>query len=189
MSARDAAPPPPGDDVRDRRGGADVREAGVDPRATRAPGRYVAVRVGEALYGLDVEEVQEVVDPRPLTRVFHAPPAMGGVASLRGEVLPVIDLGVLLGREARASEKEGRIVVVRERAGERRLAGLWVDELRGLRELPESGLMALPSTVSGPCRELAVGVIPDPPPCTVLGVSAVLSAPELVGLAHAASRS
>jgi purine-binding chemotaxis protein CheW len=173
----------------DSTGEASSAAGGTDATASEARVRYVAVRVGDGLYGLDVEEVQEVVDPRPLSRVFHAPPAMGGVASLRGEVLAVIDLGVLLGREARASEKEGRIVVVRERAGERRLAGLWVDELRGLRELPESGLMALPSTVSGPCRELAVGVIPDPPPCTVLGVSAVLSAPELVGLAHAASRS
>jgi len=180
MSARDGAPAPPGDDARDPGGG-----GGVDPRAARARSRYVAVRVGEALYGLDVEEVQEVVDPRPLTRVFHAPPAMGGVASLRGEVLPVIDLGVLLGREPRASEREGRIVVVRERGGERRRAGLWVDELGGLRELGESGLAVLPSTVTASLGEVAVGVIPDPPPCTVLSVSALLGAPELARLARA----
>jgi purine-binding chemotaxis protein CheW len=166
--------------------GAGGAEAAAGAAARRD--RYVAIRVGDALYGLDVEEVEEVIDPRPLTRVFHAPPAMGGVASLRGEVLPVIDLGVLLGREARASEREGRIVVVRERAGERRRAGLWVDELGGLRELPESGLMALPSTVSGLVGEAAVGVIPDPPPCTVLSVGAILGAPELAGLAHATTR-
>ncbi len=149
-----------------------------------AQSRCVAVRVGEALYGLDVDEVKEVVDPRPLTRVFHAPPAMAGVASLRGEVLPVIDLGVLLGRDPRASEREGRIVVVRERGGERRSAGLWVDELGGLRDVPESGLADLPPSITASLGEIALGMIPDPPPCTVLSVTAVLGAPELVPLAR-----
>jgi purine-binding chemotaxis protein CheW len=149
--------------------------------------RFVAVRVGEALYGLGVDEVQEIIDARPLTRVFHAPPAMGGVASLRGDVLPVIDLGVLLGGESRRGRVQGRIVVVRERAGEKRRAGLLVDELGGLRELPEGGLVGLPATSSASLRDRVVGVIPDPPPCTVLRVSALFDASELAGLAHAGS--
>ena len=62
--------------------------------------RCIAVRVGTALYGLPVEHVQEVIGMRPITRVFHAPAALAGVTNLRGEVLPVIELGLLLGGDA-----------------------------------------------------------------------------------------
>ena len=47
--------------------------------------------VAGAPYGLALEDVQEVIGMRTLTRVFHAPAAVAGVTSLRGEVLPVLD--------------------------------------------------------------------------------------------------
>ena len=147
--------------------------------------RCIAVSVGGALYGLRVAEVQEVIGMRPLTRVFHAPPAMAGITSLRGDVLAVLDLGVLLGADqpTLASGHEARIVVVREPDGAKRNAGFLVDALRGLRELPEDGLAPAPSTAGHDARAAIVGVIPSPPPCAVLSVRALLDAPSLASLA------
>ncbi len=56
--------------------------------------------------------------------------------------------------------------------GARRRAGLRVDELRGLRELPDS-LGAAPSTASERAREAILGVIVEAPPCAVLSVPAL----------------
>src|SRR5262245_1028601 len=122
--------------------------------------RFIAVMVAGSLYGLSVDDVQEVIAMRQVTRVFHAPPAIRGVTNLRGDVLPVLDLAVLLGTLSGDSDAhDPRIVVVRESSGARRRAGLCVDGLRGLREVPESGLLAAPSTLGELAREVVSGVI------------------------------
>jgi purine-binding chemotaxis protein CheW len=146
-----------------------------------AQARCIAVRVGESLYGLPVEFVQEVIGMRPVTRVFHAPEALAGVTNLRGEVLPVLELGVMLGSVAETATADARIVVVRENGGQRRRAGLRVDELRGLRDLPEA-LAETPSTVNEQAREVILGVISDPPPCAVLNVLALFDSPLIASL-------
>ena len=158
-------------------------ESSTLAKALVASARCIAVQVSEALYGLPVEDVQEVMSPRVLTRVFHAPPALAGVTNLRGDVLPVLDLGLLLGVSESASAKDPCIVVVRESSGVRRRAGILVDALAGLRELPRTGLSPTPPTLGELARALVTGVIPDPPPCSVLSVSQILDSPLLAALA------
>jgi purine-binding chemotaxis protein CheW len=145
--------------------------------------RCISVQVSGSLYGLPVEDVQEVMSPHALTRVFHAPPALAGVTSLRGEVLPVLDLGRLLGVPASISAPDPCIVVVRERGGQRLRAGLLADALTGLRDLPAAGLSPPIATLGELARALVIGVIPDPPPCSVLSVAHLLSSPLLAKLA------
>lgn len=143
--------------------------------------RCISVIVGASHYALHLAEVQEVIGLRPLTRVFHSPPAIAGVTSLRGEVLAVLDLGVLLGGSRAGQGRDGRVLVVRDKT--KRRAGLLVDALAGLREVPETGLAPLPSTLTAQVRELSEGVIRSVPPCVVLRVSRILAAPELAGVA------
>jgi len=157
----------------------------VSTQALSSAPRFIAVSLAGSLYGLPVGDVQEVIGMRPITRVFHAPPALRGVTNLRGEVLPVLDLAVLLGTSSEAAADDPRIVVVRESQGARRRAGLSVDGLRGLREVSESGLVAPPATLGELAREIVVGVITSPPPCSVLDVSALLDSPLLAGFASA----
>ncbi|MBN2196369.1 MAG: chemotaxis protein CheW [Polyangiaceae bacterium] len=151
---------------------------------TAAGERCIAITVASALYGLPVDEVQEVIGIRPLTRVFHAPDVIAGVTNLRGDVLPVLDLGLLLGGAPRIEgATDARIVVVRERAGAQRRAGFCVAELRGLRDFPASGLGAVPATLTEPARSYVSGIIPTSPPCAVLSVTAVLDSPAIVPFA------
>jgi purine-binding chemotaxis protein CheW len=153
--------------------------------------RAIAVVAGEAVYGLPVESVQEVVERRPLTRAFLAPRGLSGVMNLRGEVLPVLDLSVLLGRPPSIACATSRIVVVRGQEGSAASlpassaapgvepnavrAGLLVDELVGLRNFTWDAVQPPPATISERVRELIRGVLPDAPPCAVLDVNAVLT--------------
>ncbi len=144
----------------------------------------MCVSVGSASYGLPLENVQEVIGVRAVTRVFHAPSALAGIINLRGEVLPILDLPVLLGTDSEPNRHaDARIVVVREPAGSKRRAGLRVDALLGLLDVPLTGLTATPSSLSPKLRDFVVGVIPTSPPCAVLDVSSLLSAPDLSSLA------
>ena len=78
---------------------------------------------GHDIVRFPLRSVLEILRPLPLTRVPHAPPALLGLANLRGQVLPVASLAVLLGGVA-TTGAAARLVVV-ARGGQR--IGLLVD--------------------------------------------------------------
>jgi len=83
---------------------------------------HVSVRAGGEHYALPVQSVLEVAEIGDVTAVPGAVCAVLGVRNLRGQVIPVIDLSVLLG--APGDHTPQRIVVA-EHGGRR--AGLAVD--------------------------------------------------------------
>jgi purine-binding chemotaxis protein CheW len=121
--------------------------------------------------------------------VFHAPAALAGITSLRGEVLPVIDLARLLDEGSDAPQEaplEPRVVVVRELGGARRRAGLKVDALLGLRDVPSSARREVPPAIAARLGELVVGVVSEQSPAfALLSVPAILNAPALRELSGA----
>jgi len=145
--------------------------------------RCMEIELAGGLFGLDVEHVKEVIALRPMSRVFHAPPVIAGVVSLRGEVLTVIDLAVLLGKSSASTAASARIVVLRDAGETRSLAGVLVDRLGALREMPPDGLAPIPTTLSPAVARLVAGVIPSTPPCGVIDVGALFQTQELLALA------
>jgi purine-binding chemotaxis protein CheW len=83
---------------------------------------------------LPIGDVRETLPVQPITRVFLTPTCLAGVFSLRGDIVPVIDLGVLLGLPRTEIGDDSKIVVIDHAAG---VAGVVVDRLRDLRTLPE----------------------------------------------------
>src|SRR4051812_18987380 len=67
-------------------------------------------RVGDALYGCEVEDAQEIIPMRSMTRLPGAPPFVRGLINVRGIIVTVIDLGARLApgvtRRAAAAELE-----------------------------------------------------------------------------------
>ncbi len=149
----------------------------------------ICVAVSGGVYGIAVDEVQEVIGYRPPTRVFHAPAAMAGIMSLRGEVLPIIDLAQLLGAsgELVASEPaDPRVVVVRERAAARRRVGLKVDALLGMRDFSSAHRVEVPTAIAARLGDLVTGVVSEPAPAfALLSVAGILNAPPLRELSGA----
>ena len=96
-------------------------------------GVHVQVRVGSELYALPVSHVLEVGEMRDLTAAPGASRATLGVCNLRGDLLPVFDLGVVLGLPRSQSPQR---MLVAERGGTR--AGFAVDEVTDVDELPEA---------------------------------------------------
>ncbi|GAB4321870.1 MAG: chemotaxis protein CheW [Dehalococcoidia bacterium] len=67
---------------------------------TQAPEQVVIFRVAETWYALDVTRVREIVEPGRMAVVPGAPPAVRGLATIRGSAIPVVDLAALFGGEA-----------------------------------------------------------------------------------------
>jgi chemotaxis signal transduction protein len=94
---------------------------------------HVHVRVGAEAYALPVAHVVEVGEIGSLTFAPGAAPGTLGLRNLRGELLPVFDLGTILGV---APCDAPRRMLVAERDGLQ--AGLAVDAVTAVDDLPDS---------------------------------------------------
>jgi purine-binding chemotaxis protein CheW len=63
-------------------------------------------------YGVNIASVESIVKMQTITSVPRAPQFVQGVTNLRGEVLPVIDLGQHFELPSHAMSQDTRIVVV-----------------------------------------------------------------------------
>jgi twitching motility protein PilI len=96
----------------------------------------VALRLAGEYFLVAREETREVLGmPAALTRVPGARPWLRGLANVRGQLLPVIDLRQFLGSGVTPTTRNTRVVVVNHRELP---AGLMVDEVLGFRRFPEA---------------------------------------------------
>jgi twitching motility protein PilI len=96
----------------------------------------VAFRMGGETFLVAREETREVLGyPAAVTRIPGAKSWVKGLANVRGQLLPMLDLRQFLGSGATASGRNTRVVVVNHRDIP---AGLMVDEVLGFRRFAES---------------------------------------------------
>ena len=135
---------------------------------------------------LPIEAVRETLPLQPITPVFLTPPCLAGVFSLRGDIVPVLDLGVLLGLARTEPGNDARIVVVEHARG---TAGIVVDRLRDLRVV-DTELEAPPANLPPGVGGMLLGVIATPTGTVrVLDASAIIGAEQLRPLAQEQGRS
>jgi len=85
--------------------------------------------VGGEVYGVDILSIREIIKLREITEVPRAPRFLLGVVTVRGLVLPVVDVRLRLRLDVKPLGRAARILVVLHK-GER--YGLLVDEVRGV---------------------------------------------------------
>lgn len=112
------------------------QEEAVD--AARAP--MLLLRLGDALFALDLRAADEAIEWPALDRLAEMPPTMLGVFPLRGQLVPVYTPERVL-QTARA-EHEGVVLVMR--AAERRV-GIAVDDVEDVIMIDCSRLLRPPS--------------------------------------------
>ncbi|HET7503862.1 MAG TPA: chemotaxis protein CheW [Kofleriaceae bacterium] len=153
----------------------------VSPGIAHGPLRLVCFELRAQELALPIADVRETLPVPPITRVFLVPACLAGVFSLRGEIVPVIDLGVLLGLPATTAGDDSKIVVVDHAAG---VAGIVVDRLRDLRTI-EGALDPPPPGLAAEVAALMLGVVATSTGSVrVLDARAVLTAEPLRALAR-----
>jgi twitching motility protein PilI len=106
----------------------------------------VAFRMGGETFLVAREETREVLGyPAVVTRIPGAKGWVKGLANVRGQLLPMLDLRQFLGSGATVAGRNTRVVVVNHRDIP---AGLMVDEVLGFRRFAEAEFNAeAPPTV------------------------------------------
>lgn len=102
------------------------------PEEVEAPGHWrgVGFRLGARRLAAPFDEVVEIVPLPPVTPVPGSAPWMLGIANVRGNLLPVVDLKQFLEGERTALLESRRVLVVRQAGGN---VAVLIDELYGQR--------------------------------------------------------
>jgi len=74
--------------------------------------QYLTFKLGEEIFGVDVSQVQEILEMTPITRIPQTPPFMKGVINVRGKVVSIVDLRLKFGMEEMERTVDTCIVVV-----------------------------------------------------------------------------
>src|SRR5271154_5004033 len=115
----------------------------------------VAFRMGGETFLIAREETREVLGyPAVVTRIPGAKSWVKGLANIRGQLLPMLDLRQFLGSGATASGRNTRVIVVNHRDVP---AGLMVDEVLGFRRFAESEFNADPPPTVIRCDSYLAG--------------------------------
>jgi purine-binding chemotaxis protein CheW len=143
---------------------------------TASPASEISLACFEAggrSYALDVTAVREIVRMSEITPLPNAPELIEGVVELRGRVVPVLDLGRVLGVESVVRTGDNRIVVL-EHDGMR--LGLCVESASDVLSLDPALLEDIPELAAQAGYDTVRAVVKRPaaPPVMVLSLENIL---------------
>ena len=129
---------------------------------------------------MPIGDVRETLPIQPITRVVLTPSCLAGVFSLRGDIVPAIDLGVLIGMRRTDLGDDSRIVIVDHEGA---TVGIVVDRLRELRTL-EQALEPPPPNLAPEIANMLAGIAVTPSGIVrVLDAHSIINAEPLRALA------
>lgn len=129
-----------------------------------AESQYLLLTSAGVHFALPILQVREILEPSEVTRVPMAPPWFLGLANLRGQILPVIDLiGKLAIERAKPAQRPVLVVVdvaLRQGTFQR---GLIVDSLGGIIDAGADHVKPYDGVGSTIAHEYVTGLLPFPP--------------------------
>ncbi len=144
---------------------------------TSAPGtshELLILGVGEELFGVNIESVQEIQILKGLTPVPGTPKFWAGLINLRGRLVPALDLHSYLALPGINGASYSKIVVV---TGAGLTVALFVHEVKGARRFAKEAIQPPVRNASRQGVEVITGITADL--ISVLDLNALLSDPRI----------
>ncbi len=169
-----------------RRSARDVREvlrararALARPIGTRATAadhvEFLEFAVADERYGIETAYIREVATVTALTRIPGTPAFIGGIATLRGQILSVLDIGRLFDLPDRGEAAPEKLVVL---DGADIPVGILAVAILGVRAVPWSDVETSLPTLAGGRAPYLRGV--DRSGVAILDASALLGAQDII---------
>lgn len=125
-------------------------------RVAEESGRQLlSFALGDEEYAVDITQVRETIKPREITEIPRVPDFMLGIISLRGVIIPVIDLNRRLKLGNATLSATSRIVVCQTGS---RYSGLLVDKIHQVLRMSSNTIEAAPAMLSSLDRDYVSGI-------------------------------
>ncbi len=108
--------------------------------------QYLTFHLAGEEYAVGILQVREIITYGTLTKVPHTPPSIRGVINLRGNVVPVVDLGLKFGLTASPVTDRTCIVIVEADINESRaVMGVIADSVSQVISMSEDNILPAPA--------------------------------------------
>ncbi|MFC1586529.1 chemotaxis protein CheW [Fibrobacterota bacterium] len=85
--------------------------------------QFVSFYLRDQIYGLDINLIREINPNSNITRVPRAGKEVRGLVNIRGQIVMVIDLNIIFGREALPVEEESQLLILKTTQEVRQIRG------------------------------------------------------------------
>lgn len=116
---------------------------------------FLCIKVSDEIYGINIMDIKEIIKPRQVTEVPRAPSFVSGVISLRGTIIPVIDMLLRLGLTREKINGRERVVVIKNGDS---FCGLMVDEVSQVVKIANDVIEPAPAILEGIDRDFVSGI-------------------------------
>jgi purine-binding chemotaxis protein CheW len=138
---------------------------------------FLAFKLGDEEYGMDILRVQEIRSYEPPTRMANTPDFIKGVVNLRGVIVPIIDMRIKF--KLAQVNYDGFTVVIVLNIGHQ-VVGMVVDGVSDVISLTPAQLRPAPELAAtiGNDHVLAIGSVEDRM-LILLDIEKLMSSPEM----------
>ena len=121
---------------------------------------FVTFKISNESYAIDIMEVNEIVKLLEITPIPNAPDFVDGIITLRGEIIPIVDLNKRFNFAPREYTEEDElyraIVIIRVQD---MTIGILIDQVNRVIPIDSSQIQAPPQMIAGIGAEYISGVV------------------------------
>lgn len=118
--------------------------------------QFVGFQLADQDYLFPIEQIQEVVILKQVTKTPQVPKYVEGVANLRGSIIPIINLRNLFGLEPKPADADTRTIVVN--VGQRSM-GCTVDMVSQVMRISDDTIRSAPETITADKAHYVAGFV------------------------------
>jgi purine-binding chemotaxis protein CheW len=107
--------------------------------------QIINFRLGNNEFGVDISTVKEIIRAENITHIPEAPSFIHGLANLRGQIIPVLDLARQFGLTGEEQATVNARIIVTEL--DHQLVGMLVDEVPGVLKIAEENIENTPELI------------------------------------------
>ena len=124
-------------------------------KSTAVVKKFVTLGLGKERYGVEVSKAKEIIASYEIVPLPKTPDFIEGMISLRGEIIPVVDLRKRFSLTPKERDAETRVIVVELHDF---VVGIQVDKVYEVMKLAEDEIEPPPALVSGLKADYLEGV-------------------------------
>lgn len=122
-------------------------------------GKFLTFLLGEEVYGIPIKKAREIIGMMEITHIPRTQKYIKGVINLRGKILPIIDLRLKFGLEAKDYNERTCVIVIEvDSKDNKRQVGIIVDAVYEVLNFQKNDIDVSPEYDAPLQREFLLGL-------------------------------